>query len=303
MNGTASMPLLTLPARLGWELDSSPIFGLNDSNQPTDQELYFRPALNCELVIADEYRDVVLDLKTLIASARKPGGYFLLNCECGIADDAGIMEMIFVHHPNEHSIVWEFDVQALRAVLVKETKLIQQCGYVQLVFDREQYETDLRRMMAEVKQANAILELSEVAPNDYRFTEYLLGADTDLPFVIEPILQPGRHLEFRMEGQELCWLDGEKLNGWPTHLFPCWQVNQVFKTWIEFVQRGFAIKDAAQPLEANHFYLLDESCRAACDAAGNDLVQKLRACVNQGVNFPEITVSYSPCTLPAICKG
>lgn len=173
MRENASAPLLTLHARLGWELECRPIYG-KDSDQPIDQDLYFRPALNCGLAIEDEYRQVVLDLKELLESAGKPGVYFLLNCECGLADDAGIMGQIIVHHPNEHSIVWEFDVKALRSLLLKDTELIQQDGYVRLEFDRVQYEADLRRMVGEAKQANTILELCEVAPNDYSFTEYLL---------------------------------------------------------------------------------------------------------------------------------
>lgn len=299
MSATDSAPLLTLPARLGWKLGRSFIYGDATSNQPTEQELKFIPVLECGLKLAGKLEDIVLDLKALIASAVQPGGYYLLNCECGYPDDCEIDEMIFVHHPNEHSIVWELDVQGLRSVLIKEDWLTHQSGYVQLVFDREQYEADLRRMVVEVKQEYAILELYGLAPNDYEFTEHLLVSDVNLPFVVEPLLPPGSHLEFRLEGSELCWLDGKKLNRWPTYLFPCWQVNQAFKEWIEFVQRGFSIKDAVQTLETNHFYLLDENSRAACDAAGDDLVKKLRACVNQGINFPDITVSYSSCALSA----
>lgn len=302
MSASDSEPLLTLPARLGWKLSQSFIYGDVASNQPTEQELKFIPALECGLELAGKFEDIVLDLKALIASAVQPGGYFLLNCECGCPDDCEIEEMIFVHHPNEHSIVWELDVQGLRTALIKEDWLTHQSGYVRLVFDREQYEADLRRMMVEVKQANTLLELYGLAPGDYGFTEYLLVTDVDLPFVVEPILPPGSHLEFRLEGSALCWLDGKRWNGWPSRFFPCWQVNQAFKKWIEFAQRGYAIKDAAQPSKANYLYLLDENSRAACDAAGNELVQKLCACINQGVNFPKITVSYSSCALPAICK-
>ncbi len=285
-------PLLALPARLGWELVSTPIFGSAGSNQPSAQNIRFLPALDCGLYLAGEYQDIVLDLAALLESARKPGGYFLLNCECGYPDDADIHELIFVQHPTPDSIVWELDVQGLRSALSKETWLTHQNGYVRLIFERKQYETDLRRMVLEVKQAHASLELNEVAPNDYGFTEFILTFDQDEPFVAEPILPPGSHLEFGFEGSELCWINGNRWDGWPTRLFPCWQVNQAFKAWVRFVQRGFAIKDGAQSLETNHFYLLDENSRAACDMAGYALAEQLQACIARNVNQPEIVVSY-----------
>lgn len=302
MNASDPEPLLTLSARLGWKLGRTYIYGDGGDKPPTEQILKFNPALEGRLTLAGKSDDLVLDLKALIASAVSPGGYYLLNCECGCPDDAGIGEMIFVHHPDEHSIVWELDVQGLRAAMLNEDWLTQQNGYVRLVFERAQYEADVRRMMVEVKQQDAILELDEVAPQDYGFTEYLLACDFDLPFVVDPLLPPGSHLEFRLEGSELCWLDGKRLLLWPTWLFPCWNVNQAFKSWLAFVKRGHGIKTAARPLEPNSFYLRDAHSRAACDAAGNALVEKLRACLNQGVHAPEITVSYGPCVVPTIAE-
>lgn len=97
-------PLLTLPARLGWKLDRSFIYGDGGDKPPTEKVLKFLPALECGLEMAGEYGDIVLDLKTLLDSAGKPGGYFLLTCECGYADDADIKELIFVQHPSPDAI-------------------------------------------------------------------------------------------------------------------------------------------------------------------------------------------------------
>jgi len=300
MNATATEPLLSLPARLGWVLGKSFIYGDNGADAPTDQDLKFMPALECGLNLSGEYEGIVLDLKSLLESACKPGGYFLLNCECGIADDAGIDERIFVQHPSSSTIVWELDIQGLRSVLVKEAWFTQQEGYVRLIFDRSQYEADLLRMVTLVRQENSALELDQVLPNDYGFTEYLLALDGDIPFAAEPVLPPGSHLEFRVEGAEFCWLDGKWRFDLPSGLFPRWEVNQAFKKWIDFVQRGFAIEGAARPLEASQFYLLDENCRAACDAAGNELARMLQKSFDESWPPSQITVSYSPCLLSAI---
>lgn len=295
-------PLLTLPARLGWTLDRTYIYGAGADNPPTEQELKFIPSFECGLDLAGEWQNIVLDLKALMASAKRQGGYYLLNCECGDPDDAGIEEMLFVNYPDADSIVWEFDVQGYRSALSKESWLTCQSGYVRLEFDRKQYETALRDMAFEAKKADAALELYGVAPNDYGFAEYLLQSDCDLDFVVEPILPPGSHLEFRLEGSELCWLDGKRLRSWPASFFPCWTVNQAFKKWCEFVRRGLPGRDAAKLSTTNYFYLLDENGRAACDAAGNTLVQKLRMCLNQGANPPDIALSYGLCVVPAITE-
>ncbi|MHB9101562.1 MAG: hypothetical protein ACYC2E_08630 [Sulfuricella sp.] len=318
-------PLLSLPARLGWKLGRSFIYGDGASNQPTEQELKFIPALECGLELAGNYEDIVLDLKALFESARKPGGYFLLNCECGYADDADIKELIFVQHPLPDTIVWELDIQGLRSALVKEMWLTHQDGYVRLIFDRSQYVADLRRMVVEAQQENVALELYGVAPNDYGFTEHLLAFDMGTPIVAEPILPPGSHLEFKLEGEEFCWLNGKRLFGWPPHYFPCWQINRVFKKWMRFFQRGYAINGTGFPVQSggfyllggtaydaqvassnpNHFYLLDENDRAACDAAGNELARMLQKGVDESGNSPQVTVSYSPCRVSAIvtCTG
>lgn len=313
MNAISTEPLLTLPARLGWFLGRSYIYGNGNANPPTEQVLKFIPALECGLELAGEHEDIVLDLKSLLESARKPGGYFLLTCECGIADDADIHELIFVQHPSPDKIVWELDIQGLRSALVKETWLTHQDGYVRLIFDRTQYVADLRRMVVEVQQANIELELYELAGRgDYGFVEELLAFDFDAPIIAEAIFPPGSHIEFRLEGDEFCWLNGKKLRGWPPHYFPCWQINRVFKRWTSFFQRGYAITSsfyllggAAYDAEVayanrNNFHLRDENDRAACDAAGNELVQMLQQAIEDSGNSPRITVSYSPCRVPLL---
>lgn len=242
------------------------------------------------------YEDIVLDLQALFESARKPGGYFLLTCECGYADDADIKELIFVQHMSPDKVVWEVDVQGLRSALVKETWLAFQDGYVRLIFDRSQYVADLQRMVKEVQRVNGEMELYEVAGRgDYSFVEDLLAFDFDAPIVAEADLPPGSHFEFKLEGDEYCWLNGKKLKGWPTHYFPRWEVNRAFKKWIEFFQRGYA----GNP---NQLYLPDENDRATCDTAGYELASMLQQSLDESANSPQVMVSYSPCLLPAITR-
>lgn len=191
MSERTSAPLHTFYARLGWRLECRPLRG-TDSDQPIDQDVFFRPELTCELKIEDEHRQVVLDLKELLESVSKPGAYFLLNCECGLADDAGIMDRIVVHYPSAYFIVWELDVQAYRLLLQRDGRFAQRNGHVRLIFTREQYEADLQRMVDEAKQANDRLELCDIAPNDYSFTEYLLSGNADLPVRAEPMGEVAR---------------------------------------------------------------------------------------------------------------
>ncbi|MCR4297906.1 MAG: hypothetical protein NUV75_04010 [Gallionella sp.] len=167
---------------------------------------------------------------------------------------------------------------------------------MRLIFERRQYVADLRRMVVEVQQANKELELYEVAARDYGFVEELLAFDFDAPIVAGPILPPGSHLEFRLEGEEFCWLNRKRLFGWPPRYFPCWGINRAFKRWTKFSQRGYA----GNP---NQFYLMNEDDRVACDAAGFELVAILRQCLDESSNSPEISVSYSPCNVPVVSKG
>lgn len=288
IHANAIEPLLTLHPRLGWKLGRSFIYGNKGNDLPTGQVLKFIPALECSLQLAGEYEDIVLDLKGLFESAHKPGGYFLLTCECGYADDAGIKELIFVQHQSPDKIVWELDVQGLQSAFAKETWLTHQDGFVRLVFDRNQYVADLRRMVAEVQQANKELELYELAGSGgYDFLEELLAFDFDAHFAAEPVLPPGSHLEFRLEGDEYCWLNGKKLKGWPPHYFPRWEINRAFKKWISFFQRGHACNP-------NQLYLPNENNRAVCDAAGNELARMLQKSIDESGNSPQVKVSYGP---------
>lgn len=287
-------PLLIIPARLGWTLDRNFIWGNGGDKLPTEQELKFIPALECGLDMAGEYGDIVLDPLTLLESAIRPGGYFLLTCECGIADDADIHEQVFVQHPSPEQIVWEVDVQGLRAALVKETWLTHQDGYVRLVFERALYESDLRSMVVEAQEDNKRMELYGIAGRgDYGFVERLLAFDLAAPFVHEPALSPSSHLEFRLEEDEYCWLDGKKLFGWPPHYFPCWNANRAFRAWVQHFERGYA----GHP---NHFYFRSEVDRDVCDAAGREMVEVIRHCFELGSYLPGGTVSFGASRVPVM---
>ncbi len=66
-------PLLILPARLGWTLDRSFIWGDGSGKPPTEQTLKFMPALECGLQLGGEHGDIVLDLLPLLESVVRPG--------------------------------------------------------------------------------------------------------------------------------------------------------------------------------------------------------------------------------------
>ncbi len=282
-------PWLSAPARLGWELVKTPNYFEPPEVKPDGQVLQFRPALQGGLDLAGKFPDITLDLSALIESAQKPGGYFVINCSCGCADDAGIMEMIFVSHPDANTIFWELDLEGLKSAWEQESWIPDEPGFLRLTFRRDEYEADLRSMVVEVQQANAVLEVDELQPGDYRAVEAILNFNIAAPFTRQPVLPPGSELQFRFEGSECCWLNGSPFRNWPGRLFPRWRVNRAFKIWIGFVERGYASKDLYHKI--NYFYLLDEANRDACDAAGVALATALQAAFDEGATAPRVRVS------------
>ncbi len=298
-----------LPGRLGWTLAHEIIY-----SEPPWQCIRFLPTFpGCNPVIAD--KGIVWDVLSLYDSARRPGGYDVLNSDCGYPPDSGIEELVFVNHPNAGAIVWEIDIHGLRPALAHHWQ--DDDNYLRLVFERDQYEADVRSMVREARTAGSPeLPVEDIDPkvNGYEF-ERMCALDCESPWVHEPVLPPGTLFEFGFFGSELLMIDGTPKFRWPTWFFPRWAVNAGFNRWLRFARRGFALRyvlgignEGAVPdlsrfsegAEQNNFVLLHESERAACDRAGEELALLLKASFAEGETAPGVEVRYRPCRIPAV---
>ncbi|HOW75379.1 MAG TPA: hypothetical protein P5102_02665 [Candidatus Competibacteraceae bacterium] len=256
---------------------------------------------------------IVLDLLELFNSARRPGGYFLLNCTCGDPSDVDIKDMVFVSHPDIDTVIWELDVHGLGPALEECWSLHH--GFLRLVFKREEYEADLRTMLRDVRSAGSPdLSVEELDPGGCAAYEWAMALHCDEPWLQEPVLPAGTRLEFGLFGTDLLIIDGKPDRGWPVRLFTRWSAQAAFKQWIGYVTRGYAIRYElgeeemsslnlawfSAPERRNNFFLLRESERADCDEAGAALVRTLQSCFAEGVTAPDVEVWYRACRSPAI---
>lgn len=299
--------LAELPGRLGWTPEGDVIY-----SDPPSLCVHFTPAFpGCNVAIAEE--GIVWDVLALYDSARRPGGYDLLNSDCGYPPDSGLEEMVFVSHPNANTIVWEIDVHGLRPALADHWQDGDNC--LRLVFERAQYEADIRAMLREARgTGSADLPVEEIEPmvRGLEF-EQVCALDCEGQWEREPVLPPGTLVEFGFFGAEILTIDGKRDYGWPTRLFPRWAVSASFKQWLRFVCRGCALRYAlgeegavadlsrfTAETEQSSFVLLRESERAACDRAGEELALLLKASFSEGETAPGVEVIYHPCRIPAV---
>lgn len=139
-------PVSEHPARLGWRRNFTQI--VFDPEQPS-VDFSLTPAFpHCSDKLAD--RGIVWSLRDLLASARCPGAYQLVTCECGYAPHAGLDELICVSHPDTGSVVWEIDIKGLAPAL--DDALGATEGFIRLHFERNEYEADIRAMLREVQE-------------------------------------------------------------------------------------------------------------------------------------------------------
>ncbi len=101
-----------------------------------------------------ETTDIVWDLPQLCESIRRPGGYDVLNCTCGLGDHAGLTGLAFVAHPDDATVVWEIDIAGHRAAL--DARWPEASGFLRLVFRRDDYEVDIRAMLDAVVSASSL---------------------------------------------------------------------------------------------------------------------------------------------------
>ncbi len=302
-----SLPLAEFAGRLCWSLGQETIHG-----EPPWLSIRLIPGFpGCNPAIADA--GIVWDVLELFESARRPGAYQVLNCDCGYPPDAEIEAPVFVSHPDADTVIWEIDALALAHTLTPEWA--GRHGFVRLVFSREAYEHDICAMLDAIRGAGSPeLPVGELAPDVGGMAlDRALALDCELFGTHEPIEPPGTLLEFGFFGSNLLLINGKPDSGWPVRLFPCWSVYAAFRNWLGFVSRGFAVaislddETAGMDFSAsmadavkNHFFLLRESERAACDLAGNDLASLMKAALNEGNAAPGVAVAYYSCICPAV---
>jgi len=230
-----------------------------------------------------ETTDIVWDLPQLCESIQRPGGYDVLNCTCGLGDHADLMELAFVAHPDDATVVWEIDIPGHRPAL--EARWRETEGFLRLVFRREDYEADIRAMLAAVLSAGSPdLPVEEYDPNrGGEVYELLQARAADGDWSRQPILRPGTLLEFRVARSSFLLLDGKPSNMYAPRLFTRWSAMAAFDHW-------------ADP------FLLDrdlaESRGADCDEAGEAFAAVLRRCFAEGLAAPGVAVEYRPCREP-----
>lgn len=135
-------PLAEMPARIGWHIIITELIH-DDPPYLVMQSIPNFPGC-CDKL--DE-RGMVWDVLVLIDSAKRPGAYQLLTCDCGYAPDAGLDETVLVSHPDEQTVIWELDIAGLRPALDDSFADVAS-GFIRLVFRREEYESDIRAMVS-----------------------------------------------------------------------------------------------------------------------------------------------------------
>lgn len=290
-------PLDTYSIRLEWTLERDCYY--NGEGRPDRLILRFAPA--APGLFAPAGRDLVLDPLALVESLRRPGGYFLLTCSCGIADDLDIKTPVFVSHPDTETVLWELDVPGLAPALDERWRGWE--GFLRLVFRRDAYRESILGMLQAARSADGTeLPVEALEPDHHGDAwERCMALDAaSLSQIPEPVLPAGSQLEVAMSGANIFFLDGRPLAGWPTRLFTRWAVNAAFETWMSFVMRGFALaygEPAFRPVTGvrrNDFFLLRADRRADFDQAGEVLAARLGASFAEGRTAPGVTVRFRP---------
>lgn len=225
--------------------------------------------------------DIVWDLPQLCESIRKPGGYHVLNCTCGISDHAGLMGLTFIAHPDDATVVWEIDIPDHRPALHERWR--DQTGFLRLTFRRADYEADIRAMLAAVLAAGSPeLPVEEYAPDNLQGEayEWLQSRAAANDWSRQPIFPPGSVLEFQPDQCDTL-LDGKPLRQYLPRLFTRWAVAQTYHHWTRLYWQ-------------NSQHRIDDP--AACDAAGREFVGAMRESFAEGRTSPDTVVTYRPCT-------
>lgn len=317
-------PILDQPARLGWRRNVTVI--VFDPNQPY-VEFSLTPEFPCCSNKLAE-RGIVWSLRDLLASARCPGAYQVVTCECGYAPDAYLEERICVSHPDAESVVWEIDIKGLARALDDALEVIE--GFIRLRFVRDEYEADIRAMLREVQEtACTPVSLAQMASTDG--IEFLRGdypdclslpakvfepgerggdlddfvaMDSAAPWGRKSVLPAGARLEIGLFDDEWVRLDGKLDRDWIGRWFTRWAALAAFRAWACHFSRCFCLGldrvylKNSDKVGQNSFVLLPETTLAACHAAGQHFAAILQALFDEGGTAPGVTVSYVRCNPP-----
>lgn len=321
-------PVLSLVGRIGWAARFLEVI-FDDPPYLVLQAIPVFPGCSDQL----DKRGIVWDVFALMDSVIRPGAHQVLTCDCGYAPDADLHEAVLVSHPDEDTVVWELDIAGLRPALDAAFHN-DTCGFVRLVFARDEYEADIRALLRELQRYGStpmatrdlaadvfgVEELRALYPGlDWICAdtlepdtkglalERLLELDAEAPWTREAIWPPGTLVEFGFfklgDGHELIRLNGQlSCLTWPGWYFTRWEVLAAFKAWLFYVQRAFVlgrIDSFAEVVGKNEFVLLSEAGRLACHASGRRLAAIMQVSLDEGKTAPGVIVRYCECDLHA----
>jgi hypothetical protein len=266
-------------AQLGFRLAFETIDGDDD---PAYQVVRLIPEFPEVRANIEAKTTIVWDLPQLCQSIQKPGGYHVLNCECGIGDHSGLRGLAFVAHPDDETVVWEIDLPDHRTALHERWR--DQTGFLRMHFRRADYESDIRAMLAAVLSAGSPeLPVEEYAPDNHHGEayEWLQSRAAANDWSRQQIFPPGTRLEFQpgQDSHSHVLRDGMPLRGYVPRLITRWSVAYAYNCWTRLFW-----KDGA--------FQIDDP--VACDAAGRQFVARLQVSYAEGATAPDVTITYCP---------
>lgn len=271
-------------------------------------------------------RDIVLDVQALIDSVIRPGSHFILNCTCGIAEDAGLGAPVRVAHPDDDRILWELDVEALRPALSDE---LQGPGFVRLVFERACYQRAVHGLLDKIRElAGSVHPLSVCDERPFKLdgviaakvpdtlvvdgiqppihgsealSEEILDTIGSIDWRRQPTLPAGSHVEIGLfESSEPYCVDGWPGTAWIGHWFTRHAVARAWAQWP--VTRRYAVDqewarkrrglEVIEDSSTNHFVMVPGTSLREFDRKGENFAQLLAAGLSEGDTAPGAQVTY-----------
>ncbi len=318
-------PVFETTARLCWRLCHGEI--MLDPEMPSVTYSLTPIFSGCSDRLAE--RSIVWNLWALLDSVRRPGGHDILTCECGYPSDARLEEAVLVSHPDDATVVWELDIQGLKPALADD--LAGWGGFVRLVFQRPEYEADIRAMLREVRRTQGasipVTDLVEVRGQGFLVEnhpeirhvvadlfeptvhgdfdgEAFAQLDDEAAWPREPLFPPGARVEIGYFGNELCLVDGRASRVWIERWFTRWAVLDAYRQWGETFVRAYALPRIYPGMKApagvadNEFVLLPGRDMETCHRAGEAFAAALRHSLEEGCTAPDVSVRYRGRELP-----
>lgn len=300
MTEDMTQPVFESAARLAWKRQFTGLIFYPDAPSVVFSFTPVFPGCAGDLAA----KGIVWDMQALLDSVRQPGGYFLLNCECGYPPDADIEECVCVSHPDERSIVWELDCRGLAPAL--DEALRCDMGFVRLIFDRDEYESDVRNLLrtlqATARTSAPFAALSSLEHADDLEKEYphlsganadefepdhkgddierFLAMDAEAPWLREPLFPPGTSFEIGPYRGDWYRVEGKAMRTWITRWFTRWQALDAWRQWV-------ACMVATQDPDQRR--LIENRRREG----GQRFAEALQACFGEGMTAPGVTVRYA----------